>query len=70
MITQTERPATAVAAGPARVLEIRRALLWRMMQEYPDLAHRLHQRIAHQLRGTTSQIAEIRDALMRDMDDG
>jgi CRP-like cAMP-binding protein len=41
LFTQTERPATAVAHGPATVRRIPRHLMRRILEEYPDTAQRL-----------------------------
>jgi hypothetical protein len=46
LLSATTRPATATARGPSAVIRISRSLFLKTLQNYPDAAHRLHQRRA------------------------
>jgi CRP-like cAMP-binding protein len=58
LFTETERPATATAHGPATVRRIPRHLMRRILEEYPDTAQRLQ---AH----LSGKIAEVGVKLRR-----
>lgn len=49
LITETRRAATALADGSCDLIRIPRTLFRRMLEEYPDLAVILHERISDQL---------------------
>lgn len=49
LITETRRPATALAREPSSVLKISRALFHRVLTEYPDSAARLRRTLADRL---------------------
>jgi CRP-like cAMP-binding protein len=57
LITETSRPATALAREPSSVLKISRTLFHRVLTEYPDSAVRLRRTLANRL-----------DALSQDLD--
>ena len=42
LLTETRRPATAIAREPSSVLKISRPLFHRVLQEFPDNAVRMH----------------------------
>jgi CRP-like cAMP-binding protein len=49
LITETRRPATALAREPSSVLKISRSLFHRVLNEYPDSAVRLRRSLANRL---------------------
>ena len=46
LLTQTRRPATAIAREPSTVLRISRLLFRRVLHEFPDSAERLRQSVS------------------------
>ena len=65
MIVDGERSTTAVAVGEVQVIQIRRPLFRRMLDEYPEIAQRLHARVAERLTGTTTALMRVKDRLDR-----
>jgi len=63
LIIETKRPATALAVGRARVLAVRRSLFRRMLDEYPEIAVTLRDRIAERLAALSPEIGRIRDVM-------
>ena len=63
LIVETQRSATAVAVGRARVLAVRRSLFRRMLGEYPEIAETLRDRIAERLAALAPEIGRIRDVM-------
>ncbi|MEZ5840360.1 MAG: cyclic nucleotide-binding domain-containing protein [Hyphomicrobiales bacterium] len=59
LLMETERPATAVARGPVEVIRVRRALFQRMMDEYPDIAVRIRDRLAERLRLAGAELSRV-----------
>ena len=59
LLIETLRPARAVAAANSEVIMIRRALFHRMMNEYPDIAARLHARLAADLESASGEYRRI-----------
>ncbi|MCX5581411.1 cyclic nucleotide-binding domain-containing protein [Kaistia terrae] len=59
LFIETRRPATATAAGDALVIEIDRTLMRRILTEYPDVAARMHTRIADQLMETVHELGGL-----------
>ena len=59
MIVETRRPVSAVAIGPVRTLNIRRALFRRMLEGHPTIAEMLHDRIAERLSAMAPEIGRI-----------
>lgn len=66
LIVETKRPATALAVGRARVLVVRRSLFRRMLDEYPEIAVTLRDRIAERLAALAPEIGRIRDLMADD----
>lgn len=56
LISETLRPATAVATQKSEVIKIRRSLFRRFITEYPDIAVRLEQSLRGRLNETISQL--------------
>lgn len=65
LIVEGERPATAVALGEVDVIQIRRPLFRRMLDEYPDVAERLQARFAARLTETTRALMAVKSRLDR-----
>jgi CRP-like cAMP-binding protein len=59
LFIETRRPATATASGDALVIEIDRTLMRRILTEYPDVAARMHTRIADQLMETVHELGGL-----------
>ncbi len=49
LITETTRMTAAVAKAPSEALRISRSIFRRMLTEYPDTAHAIHQRMSADL---------------------
>lgn len=60
LFVETRRPATATATKDSVVIEIDRNLMHRMLQEYPEVAARLHARIVGRLADTVGALGELR----------
>jgi len=65
LLTESERPYTAIARGDTMVIQIRRPLFRRMLDEFPDIAARLQQRIAASLVETTTALRVVKERLDR-----
>lgn len=65
LFIDTKRPAMAVAARLTDVIEINRALVTRMLNEYPQVALRLRAALAERLSATVTELGRIRQALDR-----
>lgn len=61
LATSVERKYTAVAAEDSDVMRISRPLFHRMVEEYPDMAAVIRQRIASSLKRLASQAAGLQD---------
>jgi CRP-like cAMP-binding protein len=61
LATAVERKFTAIAAEDSDVIRITRPLFHRMIEEYPDMAVVVRQRIAVSLKGLASQAAALQD---------
>ncbi|WP_102960598.1 cyclic nucleotide-binding domain-containing protein [Mangrovicella endophytica] len=59
LITETRRPATAVTATDCDVIRVTRQIFRRMLEEYPELAVSLHERIASDLAALTGKIVAL-----------
>ncbi|MBN9431533.1 MAG: cyclic nucleotide-binding domain-containing protein [Bosea sp.] len=57
------RPATATAAVDSEVVEIDRTLMRRMLDEYPEVAARLHARLVDKLASTVSEVSRVKTRL-------
>ncbi len=65
LIAEGERGLNAVAVGDVQVILIRRPLFRRMLEEYPEVAARIHARYAARLSDTTSALMGVRRRLDR-----
>jgi CRP-like cAMP-binding protein len=63
LFVETRRPATAMAAVESEVIEISRALVLRMLREYPQLAVRLRSTLSRRLVGTIAELEGVKGAL-------
>jgi CRP-like cAMP-binding protein len=61
LITETRRPATALTTRDCDLIRIPRTLFRRMLEEYPDLAFTLHERIARELGQMMADITALED---------
>jgi CRP-like cAMP-binding protein len=60
LLTQTTRPATAIAREPASLLRISRQLFHRVLGEYPRSAEVLQRSLGERLRQFTSELEAVR----------
>jgi CRP-like cAMP-binding protein len=60
LLTQTRRPATAIAREPSTVLRISRLLFRRVLNEFPDSAERLRQSLGARLLQFTGELGAVR----------
>jgi CRP-like cAMP-binding protein len=65
LFIKTKRPATATATRLSDVMEINRALMTRMLNEYPHVALRLRAALSERLTATVSELGRVRLALDR-----
>lgn len=65
LFTETERPATATAQGPATVRRIPRHLMRRILEEFPDTAQRLKAHLAVKVSEVEKRLRRI-DRLLPD----
>jgi CRP-like cAMP-binding protein len=63
LIIDTTRAARAVSVGRSRVMLIRRTTFRRVLQEYPDIATILSEKIATRLGGIAPELDRIREEL-------
>jgi len=63
LFIKTTRPATATASRLTDVMEINRALVTRMLNEYPHVALRLRTALAERLTATVTELGKVRQAL-------
>lgn len=63
LLIETKRPATATALVDSEVVEIDRALMRRMLTEYPDVAVRLFSRLRERLGTTIGELASVEQKL-------
>ncbi len=59
LIADTRRLTSASAAADSQVLRLSRAMFRRILEEYPDIAVHLHQRIADELQALVKRIEEL-----------
>lgn len=59
LITETSRLTGAVAAEDSEVMRINRSLFKRMLEEYPQTAFYLHERLTDQLQDLLQRIGEL-----------
>lgn len=60
LLTQTRRPATAIAREPTSVMRISRHLFHRVLSEFPESAERLRQVLGTRLLHFTAEIGSVR----------
>lgn len=65
LLCPTTRPATAVADGPAEVYRIARGLFARLFDEYPELARKLHGRLAERIKTNIRDLKAIEATLRK-----
>jgi CRP-like cAMP-binding protein len=63
LFTETRRPATATALEPSTVLRIPRPLFIKMLDSFPDAAHKLREIMAGRLDQSTREITNVRSVL-------
>jgi CRP-like cAMP-binding protein len=63
LLVQTRRPMTVMAAEPASVMRIPRALFIKMLQGYPTVARRLQQTLSERTQRFVNDLAKVRKAL-------
>ncbi|HTV34411.1 MAG TPA: cyclic nucleotide-binding domain-containing protein [Methylocella sp.] len=68
LITETRRPATAIAREPSTVLRISRQLFHRALQEFPESATRLHQSLSADMQQYMSRLGAVRETLSKGME--
>lgn len=59
----SRRPATATATVDSEVVEIDRTLMRRMLDEYPEVAARLHARLVDKLASTVAEVSRVKTRL-------
>jgi CRP-like cAMP-binding protein len=65
LLTQTRRPATAIAREPTSVLRISRQLFHRVLNEFPGSAEKLRQALAGRLLHFTAELGSVRRNRMK-----
>lgn len=63
LISVNRRVTTAIARTPAQLMHIPRAVFRRMLDEYPELAILLHQRIGESVKEMVFKLQRIQDKL-------
>jgi len=63
LLTETRRPATAIAREPSSVLRISRQLFHRVLQEFPASAERLRRQLGQNLSGLIGELGVVRENL-------
>lgn len=63
LLTQTSRPATAIARSQVEVLRIPRSVFRRLLEEYPRGAEELRRRLAERLLRLTGSLEQVRQNL-------
>lgn len=63
LLTETIRPATAVAAEPTTVLRISRSLFRKVLEGFPEAARTMRDRLAARANQASEEIAIVRGAL-------
>ncbi|MGL4442722.1 MAG: cyclic nucleotide-binding domain-containing protein [Alsobacter sp.] len=64
LIVDTVRPATAIVREPCAVLKISRHVFRRVLEEFPELAERVHAHCEAKLRSMTDELSAIRRQLI------
>jgi CRP-like cAMP-binding protein len=68
LLTQTKRPATAIAREPANLLRISRQLFHRVLSEYPRSAEALRHALGERLGQFTAELAAVRRGALAEAD--
>jgi CRP-like cAMP-binding protein len=63
LLTETTRPVTAVAAEPSTVIRVPRGLFLKMLEGYPDAAHRMRDHIAARTDQAAQDMINVRSTL-------
>jgi CRP-like cAMP-binding protein len=63
LLTETARPATAIAREPSTVVRISRSLFLKMLEGYPEAAIKLREQIATRAQQSMQEIGNIRSML-------
>lgn len=69
LVTQTRRPATAIAREPSTVLGISRQLFHRVLREFPNSAEQLRQSLRTRLMQFTEELGAVRRESLTSADD-
>ena len=64
LLAETRRPATATARESATVMRISRSMFLRMLEGYPDAAHRLREMIASRADQWAREMENVRATLL------
>jgi len=65
LITQTVRTTTALAETPCELLRLNRTQFRRILEEWPELAALVHERVAASLAGMVDSLSRIGERLKR-----
>ena len=65
LLAETRRGAMAAAIDDVKVIQIRRVLFRRVMDEYPELAAQVHDRLSTRLNNMVQDLEQIRSMLDR-----
>jgi len=63
LLTETVRPATAVAAEPTTVIRISRSLFRKVLEGFPDAARLMRDRLAERANQAAEEITAVRSTL-------
>jgi len=63
LVTETVRPATAIAAEPTTVIRISRSLFRKVLEGFPEAARLMRDRIAERASQASEEISRVRGAL-------
>lgn len=63
LLTETTRPVTATAAEPSTVIRVPRSLFLKMLEGFPDAAHRLRDYIATRTNQAAADMINVRSTL-------
>jgi len=64
LLSATNRPASARTLEPTELLSVSRRLLRRVLEEYPEMAARLHLALRERLAAMTGELNETRERLL------
>jgi CRP-like cAMP-binding protein len=63
LLTETVRPITATALEPSTVMRIPRSLFLKMLEGFPEAAHRLRDHLSRRAEQTAKDIAAVRQVI-------